>query len=176
MKANRWGHGQTIKLKILKDSGARGSPGIRLRLFTSYQQPCGSRVVSTGNKRFLQTRIRDTSSQSTPSAAVWRQVGRFSSSVQSRLVRRAITHLSVHYRWWTLTAASIMRQRSQTERLRSSCPMSAPSTASTVCLHWCRRPARCGLTTTDTRCWPRQSGSLSMCMPMPTGSSSGRMG
>ncbi len=55
----------------------------------------------------------------------------------------------------------------------------------------CRRPARCGSTTTSIPCWPRRSGDPSMSMPMPTGpmptgpaptgpvptgSSSGRMG
>lgn len=38
------------------------------------------------------------------------QIDRFSSSVQSRLVRRAIKHHSVHYRWWTLTGTIITRQ------------------------------------------------------------------
>ena len=33
-----------------------------------------------------------------PGAVVCKQIDRFSSSVQSRLVRRAIKHLSVHYR------------------------------------------------------------------------------
>ena len=36
----------------------------------------------------------------------------------------------------------------------------APSTASTACLLPCRRPARCGSTTTSIPCWPRRSGDL----------------
>ena len=52
-----------------------------------------------------------------PGAVVCRQIDRFSSSVQSRLVRRAIKHHSVHYRWWTLTGTITIRQSGQAGRL-----------------------------------------------------------
>jgi transposase len=58
---------------------------------------------------------------------------------------------------------------------RISFPMSAVSTASTACRLPCRRPARCGSTTTSIPSWPRPSDVRSKCMPMPNGSSSGRM-
>jgi hypothetical protein len=34
----------------------------------------------------------------------------------------------------------------------------------------CRRPALCGSTTTNTRCWRQPLGGPSRCMPMPNGS------
>jgi hypothetical protein len=40
----------------------------------------------------------------------------------------------------------------------------------------CRRPARCGSTTTGIPFWPRRSGGLSICTLMRTGSSSRKMG
>jgi hypothetical protein len=52
---------------------------------------------------------------------------------------------------------------------------SAPSMASTACPPLCRRPARCGSTTTNTRSWPRWSDVRWRCMLMPSASSSGRM-
>jgi hypothetical protein len=61
------------------------------------------------------------------------QIDRFSSSVQSRLVRRAIKHHSVHYRWWTLTGTIITRQCGQTGRLRMTSRVSGLG----VGFRWC---------------------------------------
>jgi hypothetical protein len=51
---------------------------------------------------------------------VCKQINRFSSSVQSRLVRRAIKHHSVHYPWWTLSGTNITRQSGQPGRLQKA--------------------------------------------------------
>jgi hypothetical protein len=52
----------------------------------------------------------------TPRVVVCKLIDRFTSSIHSRLVRRAIKHQSVHYRWWTLSGTIIKRQCGQAGR------------------------------------------------------------
>jgi len=51
----------------------------------------------------------------TPRVVVCKLIDRFTSSIHS-LVRRAIKHQSVHYRWWTLSGTIIKRQCGQAGR------------------------------------------------------------